>query len=321
MTTAERELELGFAEHRAELVVHCYRMVGSFAEAEDLAQECLLRAWRRRADYDGQRGSRRTWLYRIATNLCLDALRSRPRRPLPTDLGPASDNALAALAPAMEVPWLEPLPASSYRADPALITEAKGSLRLALIAAFQAIPAKQRAALILRDVLAFSAVETAAVLDTTVAAANSALQRARERLGQLALTEDAMTDDNRADAQIDAYVAAFERGDVDGIVTLLSDDVILEMPPVNLWYRGRQSYRAFMERVFSERGAAWRTLRTAANGQPAFAAYCRMSAMEYRLHSLQVFEVATGAIRRNDVFADPRVLGFFELPQTLPARV
>ncbi len=317
--TAERDMELGLAEHRAELVVHCYRMVGSFAEAEDLAQECLLRAWRGRAAFDEHRASRRTWLFRIATNLCVDTLRARPRRPLPTGLGPASEDPSAALAPSLDIPWLEPFSMRGYAADPAVIAEAKGSLRLALIAAFQTIPAKQRAALILRDVLAFNAEETATVLETTVAAANSALQRARQRLGQLSIAEDAFADSGSATGQIDAYLIAFERGDVDGIVKLLSDDVVLEMPPVNLWYRGRADYRAFMKRVFSERGSHWRTVRTEANGQPAFAAYCQASNSEFTLHTLQVLEISNGVVRRNDVFADPRVLGHFGLPSVLPA--
>jgi RNA polymerase sigma-70 factor (ECF subfamily) len=312
-------MELGFAQHRAELVAHCYRMVGSFFEAEDLAQECLLRAWRRRADFDSGRASRRTWLYRIATNLCLDALRSRPRRPLPAGLGPASEDAMAPLAPAWEVPWLEPFPTGGYAADPALVIEARDSLRLALIAAFQTIPARQRAVLILRDVLAFNAEETASVLQTTVAAANSALQRARARLDELSIADDSLADPGESLGPINAYVHAFERGDVDGIVKLLSDDVVLEMPPVNLWYRGTRDYRAFMNRVFSERGSSWRTVCTEANGQPAFAAYCRVSDAEFSLHTLQVFEIAAGRVRRNDVFADPRVLRCFGLAPTLPA--
>lgn len=294
-------------------------MVGSFFEAEDLAQECLLRAWRGRASFDEGLASRRTWLFRIATNVCLDALRGRPRRPLPTGLGPPSDDAWAPLSPALDIPWLEPFPTNRYAADPALTVEARSSLRLALVAAYQLIPAKQRAALILRDVLAFSAQETAAVLGTSVAAANSALQRARQRLDQVSVAEEALTDADHPGAAIDAYMAAFEHGDVDGIVSLLSQDVVLEMPPVNLWYRGQPNYRAFMERVFAERGSAWRTVRVEANGQPAFAAYCQVSNSEYKLHTLQVLEISNGRVRRNDVFADPRVLGLFDLAPVLSA--
>ncbi|HST49675.1 RNA polymerase subunit sigma-70 [Jatrophihabitans sp.] len=317
--TTEQNLELGLARHRAELLAHCYRMVGSYSEAEDLVQECLLRAWRSRADFDERRASWRTWLYRIATNLCLDALRSRPRRALPAGLGPASEDALAPLAPSWEIPWLEPIPAAGYAADPAVVLEAQSSLRLALVAAFQTMPPKQRAVLILRDVLAFTAEETAGVLQTTVAAANSALQRARERLGQESIVDEALTGPANVPAIIDEYVRAFERGDVAGIVKLLSDDVLLEMPPVDLWYRGVPNYRAFMERVFSQRGSSWRTVRTEANGQPAFAAYSRGPDSEFHLHTLQVLEIVGGRVRRNDVFADPRVLRSFDLAPVLPA--
>jgi RNA polymerase sigma-70 factor (ECF subfamily) len=312
-------MELGLAQHRAELVAHCYRMVGSFFEAEDLAQECLLRAWRRREDFDERRASQRTWLYRIATNVCLDALRGRSRRPLPIGLGPASEDALASLTPAWEIPWLEPFPTGRYAGDPAAVIEARSSLRLALIAAFQTIPARQRAVLILRDVLSFTAEETASVLQTTVPAANSALQRARERLGQLSVVDDTLADSAEALGPINDYVHAFERGDVDSIVKLLSDDVVLEMPPVNLWYRGVQNYQKFMNRVFTERGSSWRTVVTEANGQPAFAAYHRVSDSLFGLLTLQVFEVSDGQVRRNDVFADPRVLRCFDLAPVLPA--
>ncbi len=319
VVTAEREMELGLAQHRAELVAHCYRMVGSYSEAEDLAQECLLRAWRGREGFDERRASRRTWLYRIATNVCLDTLRGRPRRPLPVGLGPASDDALAPLAPSWEIPWLEPFPTGGSAADPADVAEARSSLRLALIAAFQTIPARQRAVLILRDVLAFTAEETAGMLQTTVAATNSALQRARERLGQLSIVDESLAEAHSDSGPIENYMAAFERGDVDGIVKLLTDDVLLEMPPVNLWYLGVPNYRAFMTRVFDERGTSWRTVVTQANGQPAFAAYCRASATEFRLHTLQVLEISGGRVRRNDVFADPRILAGFGLASVLPA--
>jgi RNA polymerase sigma-70 factor (ECF subfamily) len=182
----------------------------------------------------------------------------------------------------------------------------------------QTLPPKQRAVLILRDVLEFSAAEVAGFLDTTPAAVNSALQRARAGLGGLSADDVAEPDDTAVEAVLDRYVRAFERADVAGLVGLLTEDAVLEMPPVPLWYRGRGGYGGFMARLFAMRGPDWRMTRTAANGQPALVAYCRDDAGVYRLHTLQVITVAGGRVAHNVVFADPAVLALFDLPAVAP---
>ncbi len=300
--------------YRRELLVHCYRMVGSVHEAEDLVQETMLRAWRAQDRYEPRLASVRTWLYRIATNVCLTALRGRARRPLPSGLGAPSDDPDAALVPAPEVPWLQPFP-DALLDDPAARVVRRGSLRLALVAAMQALPPRQRAVLILRDVLEFSAAEAAELLETTPAAVNSALQRARAGMSGVAAEEEiAEPDDAAVGAVLDRYVRSFEAGDVDGLVALLTDDAVLEMPPVPLWYRGRRDYGRFMARVFAMRGAHWRMARTRAGGQPALAAY-HLSEGAYRLHTLQVFTVTPEGVARNVVFQDARVFAAFGLPE------
>ncbi|MEU1841855.1 sigma-70 family RNA polymerase sigma factor [Micromonospora chersina] len=300
---------MDFEPHRGELLAYCYRMLGSFHEAEDLVQETMLRAWRARDRYDPTRASVRTWLYRIATNACLTALEGRARRPLPSGLGAPSADPGAPLTPALDVPWLQPFP--DARVDPDLRTD----LRLALVAAMQALPARQRAVLLLREVLEFSAAEVAAQLGTTVAAVNSALQRARVALADVgdagAVTEP---DDPRVRAVIQRYVRAFEAADVPALVRLLTDQAILEMPPVPLWYRGSREYGLFLDRVFAMRGTGWRMAPLSANGQPALAAYAPQPGGPHRLHTLQVLTVTGGRIAHNVVFADPGVFAAFDLP-------
>jgi RNA polymerase sigma-70 factor (ECF subfamily) len=305
-----------FDAYRRELLVHCYRMIGSVHEAEDLVQETMLRAWRARDRYDERLASVRTWLYRIATNACLTALEGRARRPLPSGLGAPSEDPDAPPAPAFDVPWLQPFP-DALLDDPATRVVQRGTLRLALIAAMQALPPRQRAVLILRDVLEFSAAEVAALLETSPAAVNSALQRARAGLSGVAPEEEiAEPDDASVSAVLDRYISSFEAADVDGLVSLLTDDAVLEMPPVPLWYRGRRDYGRFMTGLFARRGTAWRSLRTTANRQPAAAAY-RLSEGVYRLHTLQVFTVTPAGIARNVVFQDARVFAAFDLPEFL----
>ena len=224
------------ARYQRELLAHCYRMSGSVHEAEDLVQETLLRAWKASADFEG-RSSVRTWLYRIATNVCLTNLESRPRRPLPTGLGTPDQLAGDALELDAEIPWLEPVP------DAAVVVAEKDSIRLAFVAALQHLPARQRAVLILRDVLRWSAKEVAEALDTSVAAVNSALQRAHAQLGEKGLTEDTVSPDldERQQQLLTEYVDAFWRKDIDAIVALLKADAIWEMPPFTNHYRGAEN--------------------------------------------------------------------------------
>lgn len=300
--------------HRGELVAYCYRMLGSFHDAEDLVQETMLRAWKARDHYDPARASVRTWLYRIATNACLTALDGRARRALPSGLSaPNTDPAGAPLRPAFEIPWLQPFPDARFDAD------ARADLRLALVAALQTLPARQRAVLVLREVLEFSAVEVAEQLETTVAAVNSALQRARATVAQHAdgLGEVVEPRDAEARAVVDRYARAFEAADVPALVRLLADDAIMEMPPVPLWYRGRADYERFMQRAFELRGTGWATRALSANGQPALAAYAPEPGGGHRMHSLQVFTVVGGLIRSNVVFADPAVFQSFGLAEFL----
>jgi RNA polymerase sigma-70 factor, ECF subfamily len=291
-------------------------MLGSAEEAEDLVQETLLRAWRAADSYDPQRASLRTWLHRIATNACLSALEGRARRPLPSGLGPAGDDPLAPLVPSLDVPWLQPFP-DAWLGDPADAAQQRAGLRLALVAALQLLPARQRAALILREVLQLPAAEVAQALGSSVASVNSSPQRARATLRAAgpALEELREPAEPGERAVVKRYLAAFEAADVPGLTRLLAEDVVLEMPPVALWLAGRAHYCQFMERVFAMRGTGWRLLPVQANGSPALAAYAPDPATGgVRAHSLQVFAVTGGLIRHCVTFADPAVFGLFGLP-------
>jgi RNA polymerase sigma-70 factor (ECF subfamily) len=303
-----------FEAYRGELVAYCYRLIGSFHDAEDLVQETMLRAWKARDRYDPALASVRTWLYRIATNACLSALDGRARRPLPSGLGAPSEDTGAPLTPALDVPWLQPFPDARFdlgmRAD----------LRLALVAAWQRLPPRQRAVLVLREVLQFSAAEVATQLGTTVQAVNSALQRARAAVAEAGdAGEVAEPDDPGVRAVIERYVQAFEGADVPALVRLLAADAVMEMPPVPLWYRGSRDYGLFMRRVFEMRGPRWAITQLTANGQPALAAYAPEPGGGRRLHSLQVFTVTGGQVTRNVVFAEPRVFEAFGLPDQISA--
>ncbi len=306
--------------YRRELLAHCYRLLGSAHDAEDLLQETLLRAWRAADRYDAERASVRTWLYRIATNACLTALETRRRRPLPAGLVGPSDDPDAALTIDATVPWLEPFPDPAV-GDPAAEALRRESLSLAFVAALQTLSAQQRAVLILREVLEWPAADVADCLDVSVAAVNSGLQRARAAMRSTEIAEESLgrPNDPQARVVVDRYVDAFVRADLGALTAMLRADVVLEMPPVSNWYRGAEHYGRFMERVYAMRGTAWRALPIAANGQAGLAAYARGADGAFHAHTLQVFTVQAGMIAHNLVFADLTLFPIFGLAPSLPA--
>jgi RNA polymerase sigma-70 factor (ECF subfamily) len=311
--------------YRRELLVHCYRFFGALEDAEDMLQETLLRAWRGLHGYAG-RASFRAWLYKIATNVCLDALDRRRARSLPNiTTQPAAPNEPLP-GPALEPIWLDPLPdsaleglASEPSTNPEAVYELRESVTLAFLAVLQQLPGRQRAALILRDVLGFSANETAQMLDMTTPAVNSALQRAHATMiGRVERPAPPPAEGQLAEL-LTRYVRAWETADSAGLVRLLRDDVVLTMPPIAVWYRGRADVRAFLD-GFLFIGAAdrFRLLPTRANGAPAFAAYERGAAGVYRPSALQVLRLAGGEIAQIDDFLtkDPAFFARFGLPPT-----
>jgi RNA polymerase sigma-70 factor (ECF subfamily) len=309
---------------RAELLAHCYRMLGSVQDAEDQVQETLIRAWRSYGDFEG-RSSVRTWLYRIATNACLRALENSSRRPLPSGLGaPADDPATPLVTGQPEVPWLQPMPdvlVSAGPADPASIVTSRSSMRLALIAALQYLPARQRAVLILRDVLQWRAAEVAELLGTTTIAVNGMLQRARATLSDAAPAEDDINEPASPDdrALADRYAAAFETADIAALTELLREDAVLDMPPLLTWFAGRAPVLAFLQAQVLREPGQFRLLPTSANGQPAFAAYMRGADGVHRAHGILVLTIATSRVTRATMFMDPGLLATFGMPPALPA--
>ena len=309
---------------RAELLAHCYRMLGSVQDAEDQVQETLIRAWRSYGEFEG-RSSLRTWLYRIATNACLRALENSSRRPLPSGLGAPSEDPAAPLAAGQpEVPWLQPMPdalVSGGPADPASIVTSRMSMRLALIAALQYLPARQRAVLILRDVLQWQAAEVAELLGVTTIAVNGTLQRARARMSEAAPAEDDIHEPASPDdrALADRYAAAFENADVAALTELLRADAVFEMPPLPTWFAGRGAAVAFLQAQVLREPGYFRLLPTAANGQPAFAAYLREGDGVHRAHGIMVLTIAASRVARATMFLDPGLLATFGLPPALPA--
>jgi RNA polymerase sigma-70 factor (ECF subfamily) len=308
---------------RAELLAHCYRMLGSVHDAEDQVQETLLRAWRSLDAFEG-RASLRTWLYRIATNACLRALETRARRPLPSGLGaPASDpdGPFAGAVPAAtEITWLEPFPDARLPrggpADPASIVAARADTRLALIAALQYLPARQRAVLLLRDVLGWRAAEVAGLLGTSTAAVNSMLQRARAQLGDAAPARDQIREpaDRRDRDLVGRYAAAFADADVAGLMRLLTADAVFEMPPEPMWLSGRAAVGTFLGgRVLAEPGR-FRLVPAPANGQPGLATYLRGPDGAFHAEALQVLTTAGGRVARITAFRDPGLFAVFGLP-------
>jgi RNA polymerase sigma-70 factor (ECF subfamily) len=309
---------------RPELLAHCYRMLGSVHDAEDQVQETMIRAWRSYGEFEG-RASLRTWLYRIATNSCLRALENSSRRPLPSGLGGPGEYPEAPLAPARpEVAWLQPLPdslVSTGSGDPAEVVASRQSVRLALIAALQYLPARQRAVLILRDVLGWRAAEVADLLGTTTTAVNRLLQRARARLEQAAADQDQMHEPaGRADRDLlDRFATAFQNADIPAVMQLLREDAVLEMPPEPTWFTGRELIGRFLQaRVLTEPGR-FQMIPVAANGQRALAAYLRGHDGVYRAHSICVLTIAASQVTRVTAFNDPGLFGTFGLPQAAPA--
>ncbi len=306
------------APFRAELIVHCYRMLGSMHDAEDLVQETYLRGWRGYQAFE-ERAALRTWLYRIATTACLRALQNRARRVLPAGLGDGSTDPNASLdehAGAHE--WLEPIPDSWVLTTPETAVTAKQSLRLAVMTALQELSARQRAVLILRDVVQFSAAEVAELLQTTPAAVNSSLQRARARLAELSPGEESMAEPDEAElrALLDRYCAAFENADMAALTALLQADVKLEMPPLPVWFSGQNAVMRFLAaRAFTKAGDI-AMIPTAANAQPAVAEYRRAADQVMRAHSIHVLTTGTSGIAAITVFLDPRLFSTFGLPST-----
>lgn len=313
--------------YRRELRLHCYRMLGSIHDAEDAVQESLLRAWRGLGDFEG-RASLRNWLYKIATHACLNMLAARDRtaRLLPHDIGPPAQ--AIPQEPATEIGWLDPYPdepienLSARELGPDARYELHEAIQLAFVAAVQRLPPLQRAVLLLRDVLGWSAAEAAQLLDTSVASITSALQRARA-------TMQANYDSNGRSASrsdegqrelLDRYVMAWETADLDGFVALLKEDAILSMPPYREWFLGRDAIRglfAFACDRYGGRGG-FRLLRTAANGQPAFAVYSRDSATgDFVAHSIQVLSLEGEGIALVINFRKPELFDFFGLPAHL----
>ncbi|NML50993.1 sigma-70 family RNA polymerase sigma factor [Streptomyces sp. R302] len=323
--TREADFESVSDNHRTELFAHCYRMMGSVHDAEDLVQETFLRAWRSYGTFEG-RSSLRTWLYRIATNVCLSALEHRDRRLLPTGLGTEYADPASPLAAALpEVPWLEPAPdllLGVAADDPATVVAHRASCRLALVAALQWLPPRQRAVLLLRDVLAMPAGEVADLLGTSVAAVKSALQRARSQMEQLAPAEDKVTECLTPDQQhlLDRYAKAFENADVQTLLELLTQDAVAEMPPLPCWFAGRDAIvRFFATHVLTAPGR-FRLVPSAANGQPAFGLYRRDADGPHHAHSVTVLTLAGHRISRISGFLDAGLLRPFGLPPTCGGR-
>jgi len=308
-------------QHRSELTAYCYRMLGTPFDAEDAVQDAFVRAWRSRDRFEG-RAAMRSWLYRIATNVCLDMLKSRERRARPMDLGPSSEPIEANLHTRSETTWIEPIPELQVapEGDPAEVTVARESIRLAFIAALQRLPAKQRAVLILREVLRWEATEVAELLDTSVASVNSALQRARGTLAKSNVsTADPVPQLNDADRKLlQRYVKAFEDYDMTALTSLIREDAFQSMPPYDMWLSGRDDILAWWvgpgigckgSRVIPTRSA---------NGMPTFGQYKPSPNGGYEPWALQVLELSDGRIGEFTFFLDTaRLFPLFGLPLRL----
>jgi RNA polymerase sigma-70 factor (ECF subfamily) len=308
-----------FEAHRRPLTGYCYRMLGSIHEAEDAVQESMVRAWRSVDRLDGP-DSVKPWLYRIATNVCLTMLGGRRRRALPMDLVEASSGDTKTGVPLAESTWVQPVPDARVMApgdDPAERTVARESIRLAFVAALQYLPARQRAVLILRDVLRWRAAEVAELLDTTVVSVNSALRRARVAIAERASAPAPAVADADQEVLLERYIDAFERFDVERLVALLHEDVVLAMPPHDMWLQGHDAIRRFFA---ADPGCRMhRFAVTTANAAPAVGAYRPTGPDgEYEAFALQVLEMSAGRITAIHAFLDPTLFPLFDLPASLP---
>jgi RNA polymerase sigma-70 factor (ECF subfamily) len=308
---------------RRELLAHCYRMLGSAHDAEDIVQEAYIRAWRSYERFEN-RSSVRTWLYRIATNACLTALSHHSRRMLPSGLGAPSDDPNQPPMPA-DVGWIQPIPDAWITApsdDPAAVVASREGLRLALIASLQHLPAQQRAVLILRDVLAFPAAEVATMLDTSVTAVKSALQRARARMKDAAPSPDDVVEPSapQARALLDGYMAAFANADASELAQVLRRDAALEMVGSRTWFAGRATCLPFIADHVLGAPGEWAMIAVTANGQPAAVAYQRDADGVMRAFGVAVLTVTVTGIERIVVFGDPSLVAMFELPDVLSAQ-
>ncbi|MYU03766.1 sigma-70 family RNA polymerase sigma factor [Streptomyces sp. SID8366] len=324
--TATAGIDVALEKHRTELTGYCYRMLGSAFEAEDAVQDTLVRAWRGHKRFEG-RSSLRSWLYRIATNVCLDMLTAGGKRARPMDLTDATPLARAALSPRPDHTWLEPVPDARVLPavdDPAEAAVAKESIRLAFMAALQQLPPKQRAVLILREVLAWRASEVAELLDTSVASVNSALQRARATLAERAAagTAGEVCDplDEEQQKLLERYVKAFEGYDMAALTALLHEDAAMTMPPFDLWLRGPADITGFMTTIGAS-CAGSRLVPVRANGLPAFAHYKPDPENGgFSPWAVQVLELSEGRITGFHCFLDTRRwFPLFGLPLQLEA--
>jgi RNA polymerase sigma-70 factor (ECF subfamily) len=320
--------------YRRELQAHCYRILGSLTEAEDMVQETFLHAWKRLTTFQG-RSTFRAWLYKIATNACLDALdKRRRRRLLPTDLYPAADPHGSIVPPAAEISWLEPFPdewmIDQAAANPEAHYSAYEGISLAFLAALQTLPPRQRAVLILSDVLDWTAHETAELLSVSIPAVSSALHRARVTMaatyhGHAPEDRWHLHTDQRTQEMLNRYVQAWQTADVAGLVNLLKQDAVLSMPPSPSWYQGQTAIREFAAAtIFAEAGmftgkagGRWRLLPTRANGSPAFAVYQRADTNEYRASGLHVVISEAGRLSQITCFIDPSLPIHFGFPALL----
>jgi RNA polymerase sigma-70 factor, ECF subfamily len=316
--------------YRGELHAHCYRMLGSAADAEDALQETLLRAWRGLPRFEGK-SSLRSWLYKIATNACLRAMERRPKRVLPIDYAPAADPHDGPAEPVTEAVWLEPYPQDSLGlasglAGPDARYEQHESIELAFIAALQHLPARQRAVLILRDVLGFSARETARALETTAVSVDSALQRAHKTVDERLPNQSQQATlrslgDDALSQVVQRYVAAWERNDVDAIVAMLAEDARMTMPPLPTWYHGRQQVGTFLSGRALTGATRSRLIPVHANGQLAFGAYTwDEKTQACTPHGVIVLTLRGAQIEEITAFLLPDAFPSFDLPSAIPAQ-